>query len=213
MITRTPPPPTRKSNLMDRMRCTTGLLMALLLVVSGCADAVDPQIQSLRQKFLLESAPSEETSVSKVLKSLQPPEPDAESETDTADDTAADSAEIADDKIVADVDEVDVVLKGRIYAGENSPWVNGMAAFVLTDATGHEGESDHDPHTCPFCSRKINDYLAQISFVNDNGDLIEIDSRKLFDVKDKQLVFVQGKGRIDEYGLLSVTASGLYLPP
>jgi len=177
--------------------------VALLVLASGCGDVVDPQVQAAREKLLLQSAPTGETSVSKILTLLTP------LETEQGETNEGETATDADGQEVSE--QVDVVIKGRIYAGDASPWADGMAAFVLTDATGHEGESDHDPHTCPFCSRKINDYLAKISFLNDAGELIEIDSRKLFDVKDKQLVFVKGTGRIDDDGLLNVTADGLYL--
>ena len=105
----------------------------------------------------------------------------------------------------------DVVIRGRIHAGDLPPWENGKAAFVLTDATGHEGEDDdHDPHTCPFCSRNINDYLAKVTFEQD-GNIVDIDSRDLFKVAEKQLVIIKGQARIDTDDLLSVTADGIYV--
>lgn len=161
------------------------LLTGLTWPLAGCAESVDPQIEQLRNQYLLNSVPTGDTSISKVLKSL------TESE---------------------DTTEVDVVIKGRIDAGDSTAWADGLAAFVLTDASGHDGETDHNPHTCPFCSRNIKDYLAKISFVNDNDQLIEVDSRKLFDVREKQLVYVTGTGTVDQDGLLNVVATGLYIP-
>ncbi|MEZ6127102.1 MAG: hypothetical protein R3C59_00305 [Planctomycetaceae bacterium] len=216
---------------MNLFRSAPCALILLLLFSSGCGETVDPQVQAWRTKFLLTSVPTDETSISKVLKSLTPDESDsAKTDVDESDEAEsnpgggsasegaavdANAGEANVEGKTADVersDQVDVVIKGRIHAGDASPWADGMAAFVLTDATGHDGESDHDPHTCPFCSRRINDYLAKVSFLNDAGELIEIDSRKLFDVTDRQLVYVTGTGRIDDDGLLNVTATGLYLP-
>lgn len=148
--------------------------VCVILFFSGCEDAANPtdtaRIDALRQQLISKSVLDGERMVSDVRKQLQS----------------------------EGVEQIDVVLKGRINAGkEASPWEPGKAAFVLTDAIGHEGEADHDPHTCPFCSRNINDYLVMVSFLDDDGQLIDIDSRKLFDVAEKQLVYVKGAARID----------------
>lgn len=158
-----------------RLACQPALLVvAFGLVFSGCDDAVNQsdtvQIETLQKRLISESVLEDEQMVSEVRKQL-----------------------LADG-----VEKVEVVLKGRINAGKEAlPWETGKAAFVLTDAIGHEGEKDHDPHTCPFCSRNINDYLVMVSFLDDAGQLIDIDSRKLFDVTEKQLVYVKGTARID----------------
>ena len=160
-------------------------LLPFFTLLSGCADQVDPEVEQLRNQYLLNSAPAGDLSISKVLKSI------TESE---------------------DVTQVDLVIKGRIDAGDTTAWADGLAAFVLTDASGHDGETDHNPHTCPFCSRNIKDYLAKVSFLNAEDQLIEIDSRKLFDVHEKQLVYVTGTGTVDQDCLLNVVATGLYIP-
>ncbi|MDG1894116.1 MAG: hypothetical protein P8J37_04330 [Fuerstiella sp.] len=150
-----------------------GILFVALMSAAttvGCGDAVDREALALRQKLVLSSAPTEQTSVSKIRKLLM--EPDA-------------------------VAETEVVLRGRIWAGEMPPWEVGKAAFVLTDATGHDGDDDHDPHACPFCSRDIDDYVAAIRFHDDDGTVTPIDSRELFDVKEKQMVIVKGLGSMD----------------
>lgn len=199
------------------------LLPLAMWQLVGCAESVDPQIEQLRNQYLLNSPPTSDTSVSKVLKSLTESEDadSADTEPEDAESTSAEpevtdaepaeaeseSAQPADAK-----KQVDVVIKGRIDAGDTTPWADGLAAFVITDATGHDGEADHNPHTCPFCSRNIKDYLAKVSFVNESDQLIEIDSRKLFDVREKQLVYITGTGTVDQDGLLNVTATGLYIP-
>ena len=166
------------------------LLCALpLLFAAGCVDPVDPRIEAIRKQFLLTSVPEGETSVSKIRKTLLEPEDDAEV-----------------------VNEVSVVIRGRIHAGDLPPWETGKTAFVLTDATGHDGDEEHDPHTCPFCSRNIKDYLVKVSFRDDAGNLIDIDSREVFGVTEKQLVIITGRASIDDDGLLKVDATGLHFP-
>lgn len=180
------------TTMMKRSNCRFQILslaVACSCVVTGCnngaVDDLGKAAQDQHQKLISDSVLEGEQMVSEVRKQL-----------------AAD-----------DINHLTVVLKGRIDAGEDSsPWEDGKAAFVLTDAIGHEGETDHDPHTCPFCSRNINDYLVMVSFHDDEGNLIETDSRKLFGVKEKQMVFVSGEARINEDdGLLLLDADKLHV--
>lgn len=160
--------------------------VALTLMLAGCSDAIDPRVASLRDKLMLKSSPGVETAVSKFRSTLK--EEGAE-------------------------EQMNVIIKGRITAGDMPPFEPGKAAFVLTDATGHEGEEDHDPHTCPFCSRNIKDYLAKVRFLDADGKLIDVDSRELFDVKEKQMVMIQGSASIDQDDMLDVTATEIYVLP
>lgn len=163
-----------------------GMLFVALLsaaAVVGCGETVDREALALRQKLELSSEPDGAVSVSKIRKLLMEPDADAETE---------------------------VVLRGRIWAGEMPPWEDGKAAFVLTDATGHDGDDDHDPHTCPFCSRDIDDYIAAIRFHSDDGVVTPIDSRELFDVKEKQMVVVKGRGSMNG-DRLRVDATNIFI--
>ena len=168
------------------------LFVALLsaAAIVGCGETVDREalalrqkLELLRQKLELSSEPDGATSVSKIRKLLM------ESDADT---------------------ETEVVLRGRIWAGEMPPWEDGKAAFVLTDATGHDGDDDHDPHTCPYCSRDIDDYIAAIRFHSDDGAVTPIDSRELFDVKEKQMVIVKGRGSMNG-DRLRVDATNIFI--
>jgi hypothetical protein len=160
--------------------------LALLSVfaVAGCGDGVDQRIQDLRARLVATSVPEGEVPVPEARKAVQaanPPGP------------------------------VSIVVRGRINAGELPPWETGKAAFMLTDATGHDGDETHDPHTCPFCSRNIEDMMARVEFLDDKGQVIAVDSRNLFDVKEHQLVVVKGKGVINDSGILILTADSLYV--
>lgn len=180
------------TTMMKRSRSAPRPLALLTVVMGffiyGCDDVPDESAlidtNVLQQELISQSVLADEQMVSEVRKQLQ----------------------------AEDVTTVEVVFKGRIDAGkEGSPWEPGKAAFVLTDAIGHEGESDHDPHECPFCSRNINDYLVMVSFLDDESQLIEVDSQELFGVSEKQMVFVAGTARIDpDDNLVYLDATKIY---
>jgi hypothetical protein len=172
---------------MNRQRCVAGCVLALVLTagfLSGCGEGEDPAAAAFRSQFVLKAAPSDQTTFADVREQLLAEEAPA---------------------------EVAVVVKGRITAGDLPPWEPGKAAFVLTDVTGHEGEEDHDPHQCPFCSRSIQDYIANVKFHDSQGSNIAIDSRELFGVTEKQVVTVKGMGHIDDANMLVINATGIYL--
>ena len=154
-----------------------------LAMLTGCGESVDPTILAVREKLVLSAAPEGSSSISKIRATL-----------------SGDSAEPS----------TDLVVRGRIHAGDVPPWETGKAAFILTDATGHEGEEDHDPHTCPFCSRNIKDYTAMVRFSDQNG-VLEIDSRELFDVEEKQMINIKGTGVLDADGLLQIEAESIFI--
>ena len=174
----------RKSSSVKEIAVTTLGLLLLSACVTGCGESADPEVLAVREKFVLKDKPQQTTSIKRIRKSLQ-------------EDGAS--------------DEIDAIILVRIAAGDLPPWETGKAAFIVTDATGHEGEKDHDPHTCPYCSRKINDYLAKVRFYDEQGEVTDIDARELFDVKEKQLVIITGKASIDEEDLLAVSADGIYV--
>ena len=116
----------------------------------------------------------------------------------------------------------EIVVVGRISAGDHEPWQKGHAAFLISDAGGllilddeeaHHHEPGHDPATCPFCNRgkSLTDSLAIVQFLNDSGEVLPIDSRHLLGVEKNQLVVVRGRGKLDELGNLFVAANGIYL--
>ena len=166
------------------LRITWIVLCTMAITVCGCGESENAELAALRSQLVLSSAPDGQMSVADVRTSL------------TEDEAT---------------EEVDVVIKGRINAGDIPPWEPGKAAFVLTDITGHEGESDHDPHQCPFCSRNIQDYLANIKFHDEQGNVIAVDAQELFSVKEKQLVTIQGKAHLTDTDTLVIHATGIFV--
>ncbi len=158
--------------------------LTMICFAAGCGESIEPKISALRQKLVLSSDPGEPVSVGAIRKALK-----------------------AEDAPGA----MNVVIRGRIYIGDALPWENGKAAFVVTDATGHEGETDHDPHTCPFCKTHIEDYFMFVSFMDDDGKVAEVDSRELFELKEKQRVVVKGKATLNAADEVVITGSGVFV--
>jgi len=145
------------------------LLIVPCLLTTGCGES---QLKKLQDQFVLDQAPEQDSIVvSRLRSALQ------------QDDAPA---------------EMDVVVRGRVYAGaDSSPWVEGKAGFIVADFSGHDGNSEHNPFTCPYCSESIEDYRVFVTFCDSEGDVIEIDSRKLFGLKEMQRVTVKGTASLD----------------
>jgi hypothetical protein len=104
-----------------------------------------------------------------------------------------------------------LAIQGRIFANGLSPWDPGKATFVLSElpAEGHSDDPDHADN-CPFCKRKAAMApKAMVQFVDKEGSVLPVDARKLFDLKEKDVVVVQGTGKQLEAGLYLFTASGI----
>lgn len=160
------------------------LLAALLssFAAIGCGDG---ELTSLRERFVLSGEPDGAQVVSRIRSALQK-------------DGAPDS--------------MDVVLSGRVYAGKDSePWSAGKCAFILTDFTGHSGDSEHDPYECPYCSESIEDYRVFVNF-GDDGKAAAVDAREVFQIQERQKVTLKGSASLDETGEVIVQGKGLFIP-
>ncbi len=163
--------------------CNRLALLLLPALLAGCGQT-DPQITAAREKFLVTAVPAGERPIPDVQKDLRE----------------------------AKLKETDVFsVRARIDAGEFPPFGEGQAAFMITDAAGHDGEKAHNPHDCPFCKRDINSVMARVEFPGTDGKPLKIDSRQLFDLKESDLVVVQGTGRFNEDGSFIITASKIFL--
>ncbi len=114
-------------------------------------------------------------------------------------------------------DEQAVVVAGRI-GGSANPWVEGKAAFSIVDSSlkaCSDREGDNCARPWDYCCET--DLLPKatvlVKVVDDAGNLVATDARKLLQVKELQTVVVQGKAKRDEAGNLTVLASGVYLKP
>ncbi len=108
----------------------------------------------------------------------------------------------------------EIVIGGRIKAGEHEPWEEGRAAFLVTDITLDAHKHHHkDGQECAFCKGASDplESMATLRFLGEDGKVLPIDARKLLGVKENQVVVVKGKGEVDDLGQLTVSVNGIYL--
>lgn len=157
-------------------------MLALLLIVPGCGETIDPELLAIRDRFVKVSSETKETPVSEIRASLK-------------------SGELKPG--------TPFKVRVRINAGEFPPFVNGAAKFFVTDATGHDGDESHDPHECPFCRRDVKSMMALVEFRDEAGQLIPVDARELFDVKDFELLVIEGTGEFDSEDVMVLNARAM----
>jgi len=155
-------------------------MLVFFITLPGCGETIDPEVLAVRDRFLKVSSETKETPVSEIRASLK-------------------SGELKPG--------TPFKVRVRINAGEFPPFVNGAAKFFVTDATGHDGDESHDPHECPFCRRDVKSMMALVEFHDEAGTLIPMDARELFDIKDFELLVIEGTGEFDSEDVMVMTAS------
>ncbi|MBX3411330.1 MAG: hypothetical protein KF708_01340 [Pirellulales bacterium] len=160
--------------------------VAVLLGLTGCGSGVDSAVLAKRTQYLRTEEPAGATSF-------------------------ADARQTLDEK-------PSVVLVGRISAGDQEPFVQGQAAFTLTDAFGdaaHGGDGGHDPANCPFCKRRASqpESKAIVQFLDEQGKVVPIDARELFDLKPNQVVVIEGEATVDPLNVMFVAAKAMHVRP
>lgn len=159
------------------------VLLTLVLSLPGCSTE-DPAIVAVRTQFLSTTAPSGEQPIPSAHKGLT-------------------DGTLKSDSIIT--------VRARINAGDFPPFAEGLAAFVVTDATGHDGDETHNPHECPFCKREIDLQMARVQFTDNAGQVLKTDARTLFDLKEFDLIVVQGSAKFDAEKSLIITAQKLFI--
>jgi hypothetical protein len=152
------------------------------MLLAGCGKSVDPATLKIREQFLTESPMGSEKPIPKIRDALK-------------------SGELKSDS--------SFTVRVRINAGGVPPFAPGKATFIVTDATGHDGDESHNPHECPFCKRDIKTMIAQVEWHDKDGKLLQVDSRELFDVKEFDLLVIEGTGKFSEDDTLVINASKL----
>ena len=106
----------------------------------------------------------------------------------------------------------DYVVVGQI-GGLPDPWSPGLASFVISDPF-LEMEGEHSkPCDCHFCSKEKDHStgVAQVQFHDESGEVLRLDARKLFGLKEKQTVVVRGHVTLNSLGVLTIAAEGMYI--
>jgi len=113
-------------------------------------------------------------------------------------------------------DEREIVLIGKVGAGDSTPFEQGKTAFLISDggtqAEGHDHNAPgHDAENCPFCKRRKKLSMAMVQFVDGEGHVLPIDARELLGVKENQVVVVKGLAKLNDLDVMVVTADGIHL--
>ena len=159
-------------------------LLLCCISAAGCGAGVDSEIMALRQKFIVEQPPGNERPMPEIR------------------------ADLKSGKLTPGTP---FTVRVRINAGEVPAFAPGKATFIVTDATGHDGDESHNPHDCPFCKRDIKSVIAQVEWNDPDGRLLQVDSRKLFDIKEFDLLVLQGTGKFSKDDTLIITASKVFV--
>lgn len=112
-------------------------------------------------------------------------------------------------------DSDEVTLVGRI-GGEEKPWVEGQAAFLIVDTSlkpCNERPGDDCPIPWDYCcdAGELPTSKAMIKIVDAGGKTVATDARKLLGVKELQTVVVHGKAKRDDAGNLTVLADKIFV--
>jgi hypothetical protein len=99
------------------------------------------------------------------------------------------------------------------------PFSTHYAVFFLADpqAVAEHAESGHvhaPGEECAFCAshaEENSELFAMVRLVDENGKVIPVDVREMFDVTENDTVVVKGSAQILEGGMMIVKASGIYV--
>jgi hypothetical protein len=201
-----------------------------LLAAAGCtrtADTVSPEVLAAhRERLVLAEEPDGVLGVLDVREMLVGPA-DADPDGGTAAVNAPAESLAAEQPVAPEA----VVVIGRIGGVPNPwkqgspdyPWSPGKAEFVIADPAAAAEVEDHDhghahddpDHECPFCATAANsDVVALVRFKDEDGGILRIDARELFDLRGEETVVVRGKPQMlgdAKDGVVVVEADGLYV--
>jgi len=163
------------------------LFGVVLCITTGCQQAENPVLVEQRTRYALTEEPTGALSVLEAREHI--------------DTNGADGS---------------IVVLGRIGSDEAGTWEPGKAAFVIVDPTEAEHDAADADHAdnCPFCKAKQGkgpDPTALVKVLDEQGQVVAHDARKLFGLQPGQLVVVRGKPSVDGVGNLVLAADGVYL--
>ena len=180
----------------------------LVAILAGwpvlAANAASPDVAVHRSRLELTASPRDPVQVLDVLKELKKRPPQAKS---------------------APLEDVTVV--GQLGGMPNPwrdthpdfPWFAGQASFFLLDgkvAVQFANHAKHHggDHNCAFCQRlaeKSAHAVAVVNLVGDDGNIVPIDSRELFPLREGQSVVVRGRAELLGGTMLVIHAEGLHV--
>src|SRR5438067_1509941 len=97
----------------------------------------------------------------------------------------------------------EVVVVGRI-GGSAKPWIEGRAGFLIVDPS-FTPCSEKDGDSCPtpwdYCcdpKEELVKGMATVKVVDDRGETVPVDARRLLGVKELDTVVVRGRAKRDD---------------
>jgi hypothetical protein len=113
-------------------------------------------------------------------------------------------------------DGAEVVLVGHI-GGDKKPWVEGRATFWVVGPSVKPCPPEEGCPTpwdcCCTPKEELLKVMATVKVVDDTGEAVRTDARKLLGLKEGQTVVVRGRAKRDAKGNLTVLADGLFVRP
>ena len=112
-------------------------------------------------------------------------------------------------------DQQRVTLVG-IIGGSSEPFVDGLAAFTIVDPKVPYCAADEGcPTPWDYCCTQdqVKTNIATVKVVDDSGNPVSADARKLLNVKELSTVVVQGTAIRDDQGNLTVAANKVFVRP
>jgi len=187
-----------------------------ILLAGGCkSEQLDPETVAIRESVLLADEPAGAMTLTELAAQLDV----AANKTATisATDSTSDTAPVSEGEAIpaesaTDSTSQSVVVVGRIFAGEMEPWDPGKASFLLAELPDEGHGEGHDADNCPFCKRKAaRAPTAIVQLVDDSGQVLAVDARKLLGVQSKDVVVVRGSVTPGELNSLVITARDLHV--
>ncbi|WP_442506855.1 hypothetical protein SH528x_005728 [Novipirellula sp. SH528] len=167
----------------------------LMLAMVGCGEKTSSTGDVISSPYLVSSEPEGAITPTEFKNSV----------------TTQDDVE---DAAASPVAASEVVLAGKIDAGDLDPFEKGKATFVLSelpDAAHAAGDPDH-ANNCPFCKRKLkNAPKVVVRFVDQSGELIAQDAQAMLGVKKGDSVVVKGVAEYQEpINMIQINAESIY---
>ena len=108
-----------------------------------------------------------------------------------------------------------VTLVGRI-GGSSEPFVDGLAAFTIVDPkVAYCAEDEGCPTPWDYCCTQndVRDNIATVKVVDESGNTVNVDARKLLGLKELSMVVVTGRAQVDDQGNLTVASNQVFVRP
>lgn len=176
-------------------------VLALLgVLIGGCnTQRQDPEVVARGEQYLLASEPADAVTLTELAQRLSGPGEDP-------------SAKVPAGEGAKDAASEPVVVVGRIYAGDLEPWDNGKASFLLAELPEQGHGEGHDADNCPFCKRKAAKApTAIVQFLDEEGEVLGQDARKLFGVAKNDVVTIRGQAAAGDLNTLLITAEAIHV--